>query len=329
MEGDVVDQNASPAGGDGVLGNDVTVMRLFALGLTTPDGSTNQFQRADSGPRDEANGLFGDGRIDASDVTVTRQYALGNFPQTPANGPTLPIITAPFEMSSPDGTVRTIRVVNAAAQPGQQVVVAIQLVSQGNEASASFSVTFDPTKLSAPLVTLGSGAPAGANLGTNLNNVAQGQIGILVDSTNTYAAGTREVVTIRFNVAANATIGLTPVGFGTTPTGQSVSNAQGALLTTSFTPGTVQIGSTASGVEIGGKVLTPDGRGIRGVTVSITDQSGAVRVATTNSFGFYRFENVEAGSSYVVSAASKRYRFGARVVNVSDTLTDLDLIAQE
>lgn len=329
-EGDVVDQNAGPAGGDGVLGNDVTIMRQFALGLIAPVTNPNQFQRGDSAPRDTSTGQYGDGRIDAADVTVTRQYVLGTFPQTQAGGPMLPILAGPGFEARPDGAAtRTISAVNVAGQPGQQVVVSIVIAAQGNESSTSFSVTFDPTKLSNPVVTIGNGVPAGSNLGTNLNNVAQGQIGILVDSTNTYTAGTRQIVTIRFNIAANAQIGLSPIGFGGTPTAQSVSSSTGALLTTVYTPGTVQIGSTAAGVELAGKVLTPDGRGVRGVVVSLRAADGTVRTATTNSFGFYRFEDVDAGDGYVVSAASKRYRFASRVINVVDSISDADLIGLE
>ena len=37
IEGDIVDAGGSPAGGDGVRSNDVTVIRRFVLGLAAPD----------------------------------------------------------------------------------------------------------------------------------------------------------------------------------------------------------------------------------------------------------------------------------------------------
>ena len=130
------------------------------------------------------------------------------------------------------------------------MTVSFELLALGDESSTSFSVTTNPAILSNPVVTIGTGVPAGSNLGTNLNDVAAGRVGILVDSTNTYAAGTRQIITIRYNVAANAPIVLTPVTFGSVPTAQSVSSAQGALLPTTYQAGTVQVGSTAAGVEI-------------------------------------------------------------------------------
>lgn len=86
---------------------------------------------------------------------------------------------------------------------------------------------------------------------------------------------------------------------------------------------------TAAGVEVSGRVLTPDGRGLRNATVSMTDGSGTVRTATTSTFGYYRFDDVTVGESYVMSVASRRYRFNPRAVQILDNLTDVDFIGQE
>jgi len=242
---------------------------------------------------------------------------------TPAATPT------PTPAPTPTPGTRTIRAVNVATQPGQQVTVSFELLALGDESSASFSVLTNPAILSNPVVTLGTGVPAGTNLGTNLNDAANGRVGILVDSTNTYAAGTRQMITIRYNVAANAPIGLTPVTFGSVPTSQSVSNALGALLPTTYQAGNVQIGSTAAGVIVSGRVLTPDGRGVRNATVTIISPDGTRRTVTTGSFGFFQFVDVESGQSYVIAPSAKRYRFSPRVVQVVDTLSDLDFIGLE
>jgi hypothetical protein len=86
---------------------------------------------------------------------------------------------------------------------------------------------------------------------------------------------------------------------------------------------------TAAGVEVSGRVLNPDGRGLRNATVSITDSSGAIRTATTSTFGYYRFDDVEVGGSYVMAVESRRYRFAPRVVQVFDNLSDVDFTGQE
>ena len=89
------------------------------------------------------------------------------------------------------------------------------------------------------------------------------------------------------------------------------------------------LATTATGVEVSGRVTTPDGTGLRNARVNITDSQGVVRSATTSSFGYYRFDDVAAGESYVVSVASRRYRYAPRVVQVFDTLTDVDFVGQE
>jgi len=86
---------------------------------------------------------------------------------------------------------------------------------------------------------------------------------------------------------------------------------------------------TAAGVEVSGRVLNPDGRGLRNATVSITDSSGAIRTATTSTFGYYRFDDVEVGGSYVMAVESRRYRFAPRVVQVFDNLSDVAFTGQE
>lgn len=209
------------------------------------------------------------------------------------------------------------------------MTVPFELVSQGDEASFSFTVVFDPSRLTNPVVTLGTGVPAGSNLSTNLNEAAAGRIGILVDATNTYAAGTRQILRIRFDVQPNQTF-TTPVTLGSVPTPQSVSNAVGALLPTNYVAGTVQIiFTTAAGVEVSGRVTTADGRGVRNAVVSMVGSDGIRRLATTGSFGYYRFDDIEAGETYVVSVASKRYRYAPRLLQVFDTLTDIDFVGQE
>ena len=87
--------------------------------------------------------------------------------------------------------------------------------------------------------------------------------------------------------------------------------------------------TTAASVEVTGRVLTPDGRGLRNAEVSITDSQGVRRTVITSSFGYYRFTEVEAGEIYVIGVSSKRYRFASRAVQVADALMDVDFVGLE
>jgi CSLREA domain-containing protein len=91
----------------------------------------------------------------------------------------------------------------------------------------------------------------------------------------------------------------------------------------------VSFGPTSAGVSVSGRVLTAAGAPLRGTTVTITDDNGVVRTAVSSSLGYYAFEGVQAGRTYVVTAVSRRYRFTPRIVNVADPISELDLIALE
>ena len=81
---------------------------------------------------------------------------------------------------------------------------------------------------------------------------------------------------------------------------------------------------TAAGVSVGGRVSDGNGYGVAYATVSLTSPDGQVRTALTNAFGYYQIDDVEAGSGYTIGATAKRYTFATRVINVSDSLTDVD-----
>lgn len=88
------------------------------------------------------------------------------------------------------------------------------------------------------------------------------------------------------------------------------------------------IAPSAANVSVSGRVTTSNGLGVRNAVVTITDSTGVSRSARTGSFGYYRFEGVRSGETYVISVESKRYTFTPRTVNVSDDVNDLDLIAE-
>ena len=90
----------------------------------------------------------------------------------------------------------------------------------------------------------------------------------------------------------------------------------------------VQAGTTAASVSISGRVMTENGRGIRNVWITLTDSSGNVRTATTTAFGYYRFADVAAGETYIITAFGKLYTFSqpSQVLNTNGDLTDINFI---
>ena len=85
---------------------------------------------------------------------------------------------------------------------------------------------------------------------------------------------------------------------------------------------------TAASVSISGRVLTPDGHGLQNARLTLTDVYGNTRTAAASSFGYYRFEDIAAGETYVVSIQSRRYQFTPQIVNVASQIENLDFIGQ-
>jgi hypothetical protein len=79
---------------------------------------------------------------------------------------------------------------------------------------------------------------------------------------------------------------------------------------------------TAAGVSIAGQILSSEGRGIRGLTVKLTDlQNGTTYFAVSNSFGFYEFDDVRVNHTYVIAVISTKR---LNIVSNFRTVTPLD-----
>lgn len=227
---------------------------------------------------------------------------------------------------------RTLSVISTQGEAGSQVTVSIELDSQGDEVALSFTLLFDPAVLTNPVVALGSGAPAGANVAVNPNQAGVGRVGVLVDAANPFVVSppNRQVVTVTFNILSEAPLGASAITFVSMPTPLSVSSAMGALLPTVYQAGTVTVTAPAvQFVTVGGRVTTPSGQNLRNTTVNMIDSNGVRRVATTSSFGLYSFTNVATGQSYTYTVTSKRYRFSPQIVNVNAAISNLDFVGLE
>jgi hypothetical protein len=96
--------------------------------------------------------------------------------------------------------------------------------------------------------------------------------------------------------------------------------------------GSVEVAAAASTATIIGRVLTADGRPLRGAYVF---QSGPVPtiglpllpVAYTSSLGYFRIEGVTTGQSYQITATAKGYSFMSQIVPVNGDISDLEITA--
>lgn len=92
---------------------------------------------------------------------------------------------------------------------------------------------------------------------------------------------------------------------------------------------TPQTAPTAAPVTITGRVKTSADRGIRGAVVTLTSGKGHVASTATSTFGYYRFQNLEAGETYILTVAAPRYVFAtpSALVTANDNIENLDFVA--
>jgi Calx-beta domain/Carboxypeptidase regulatory-like domain len=315
--------------GNGVVSpTDVTQIRLFSVGSATPNLSFNEFQRADCAPI----GTLGNGNIAASDVAQAKRYQIGADPLQSAGGAFSFIPPFAPESFVSDKTnnkaaflPRAVRVITVNSSAGSLVTVSVEVDAEGDENVYGFSLNYDQTKLLNPAVTIGSGATGGNVLANSVTN--PGKIGFSVDfGAGTMPAGNnRQLVKVSFNVANSAAAGITPITFGNIPAIQEISNLLAQAVPANYSNGGVNIlAPTASTVQVGGRVFGNTGRFLPRTRVVLVDSNGIIRTTSTNSFGYYRFDNVRAGETYVVSVVSKQYTFASQTVSVLEEVTGLD-----
>ena len=86
---------------------------------------------------------------------------------------------------------------------------------------------------------------------------------------------------------------------------------------------------TAASVSVSGRLIAPNQRGISNARVTMTGADGTARYALTNPFGYYRFEGVPTGETYVFAVESKQYSFAPQAVYIGEERSDLDFIAKQ
>jgi hypothetical protein len=177
---------------------------------------------------------------------------------------------------------------------------------------ASFTVTSGPGSVTVDHVNAGTGLQSLTVVGVPVNAVV---------NIPPFTPGTFNPVTVTFTPT---TAGV-PVDF----TLRAASTFHAIFIRARCE--TTGLGTTAATVSVGGRVKTSTGRGIRNVVITMTDSQGNIRTARTTSFGYYRFEEVAAGETYIFMATGKRFSFGqnTQVHSIIEDISDINFIAND
>ena len=90
------------------------------------------------------------------------------------------------------------------------------------------------------------------------------------------------------------------------------------------------VAPTAAAVTLGGRVRAGKS-GVGNVRVVLTMPGGEMRTAISNPFGYYRFDNIPVGETYVLTAYSKRFVFSnpTQIITLFEAREDVDFVAEE
>lgn len=155
-----------------------------------------------------------------------------------------------------------------------------------------------------------------SNAACDPSGFGEGQFFMGSQSVTTDASGN---ATINFNPSFTVSAGQFITSTATDPSGN----------TSEFSNCRQVASPSAASVSIGGRVMTATGRGIRNVRLILTDSAGATHIAFSNAFGYYRFADIPAGATYVISATGKRYVFDnpTQALFVSEETSGINFIA--
>ena len=107
---------------------------------------------------------------------------------------------------------------------------------------------------------------------------------------------------------------------------QSIAGAASSAGSYSIRPGfwSTLLIPTAAPATVSGRVVTENGRGVKGASVMLNGVPlTAPRITLTNDFGYFVFDDVMVGRSYLVSVSHRRYGFGEPIRFIS-LLGDID-----
>jgi hypothetical protein len=112
-----------------------------------------------------------------------------------------------------------------------------------------------------------------------------------------------------------------------TPDGAQPVTVNGNVSNVNF--GVRSLASTTAPVMLAGRVVNAEGRGVSAARILLQDAAGNMRLAMTNPFGFYRFDDLTAGETVVLTVSDKRHRFDnpTQVRHLTEDFLEANFIA--
>jgi predicted outer membrane repeat protein len=80
---------------------------------------------------------------------------------------------------------------------------------------------------------------------------------------------------------------------------------------------------SAASVSVGGRIVFSKGSGIANARIVLIAADGESWTALSNPLGYFEFEGVPAGATYLINVSHKRYSFDSQTLTLSESVEDL------
>jgi len=270
-----------------VFGQSVTfTATVSTAGLGTPSGNVQFFDGAT--PIGGAIALNGSGQAQVT----TSSLSVGNH-----------TITAQYAGDVPNGFNSSTGNLTSNPQVVNKANTSSGVASSSNPVGTNVAVTFTATV-----------SPVAPGAGTRTGTVTFNRNGSPVCSGVAINASGQATCMVTFTVAGNYNITAVYSGDGN--------------FNASTSPTFVQqvVGPTAAPVGIAGRVFSQEtGMAVYNARIEMVDSSGQTRIAMTNPFGYFRFDEVPSGAIYTFTVSAKGYQTQSTVRSITDEVTDFEI----
>jgi len=176
---------------------------------------------------------------------------------------------------------RSVAIAGVTEVAGRQTALSVSLLGLGNENALSFSLSFDPTRLTYLGQSAGAGA-TGTSLLVNTNQASLGRLGLALAKSpgQAFATGSNELLRVLFLLASGDSTNV--VSFADTPIAREVVDVSANELPATYTNATVII-TPLFGPSI---LADPVSVSIQPVTNIATNVTFSVTVGGSPPFGY-------------------------------------------
>ncbi len=315
-------------------------MRRILANQETRPANGGEWQRASVSPRSTLGKTF----LDSNDESQLLNYVLWTHPLTLVGGPSQPSSLSEYANLDDSKTIfsesgekteketspqvmllpatvsaATVNVSNGAA------TVPVSLNTDGTAVAVQFTINYDSSKLTLASVT----NPNSTFTNVIANGSTPGEIKVVAyrySMTIPFPLNS-QILGLNFTVNQNS-FGTVPINFSDTPVTRLASDAVANGITLNSSSGSVIIsGPTGASVTVAGRVVSASGRRINRARVLVTMPNGETETVTTNTFGYFRFNEIPVGGTYIFSVEHTRYVFNPQVLNLTDSVGNLDFTA--